>query len=72
MGTSIADICSAHGVRHRVASTQADLGLVLRQHPDGLNVVEVRVDRAGHRDLHAQLRAAAARALNSPAADQQH
>jgi 2-succinyl-5-enolpyruvyl-6-hydroxy-3-cyclohexene-1-carboxylate synthase len=72
MGTSIADICSAHGVRHRVASTQADLGLVLRQHPDGLNVVEVRVDRAGHRDLHAQLRAAAARTLNSPAADQQH
>jgi 2-succinyl-5-enolpyruvyl-6-hydroxy-3-cyclohexene-1-carboxylate synthase len=71
-GTSIADICSAHGVRHRVASTQTDLGLVLRQHPDGLNVVEVRVDRAGHRDLHAQLRAAAARALNSPAADQQH
>jgi 2-succinyl-5-enolpyruvyl-6-hydroxy-3-cyclohexene-1-carboxylate synthase len=62
-GASIADICHAHGVRHTVASTQAELGAVLRKHPDGLGVVEVRVDRSGHRDLHAELQAAAAQAL---------
>jgi 2-succinyl-5-enolpyruvyl-6-hydroxy-3-cyclohexene-1-carboxylate synthase len=71
-GASIADICSAHGVRHTVVSKRADLGVILRQHRDGLNVVEVRVDRTGHRDLHAQLRAAAARAVNQPGADRQH
>jgi 2-succinyl-5-enolpyruvyl-6-hydroxy-3-cyclohexene-1-carboxylate synthase len=63
-GASIADICRAHGVRHTLASTQADLRAVLRQQPDGLCVVEVRVDRSGHRDLHAELKAAAARALH--------
>ena len=62
-GTSIVDICRAHGVKHTLASTAADLGAVVREHPDGLHVVEVWVDRAGHRDLHAELRAAAADAL---------
>jgi 2-succinyl-5-enolpyruvyl-6-hydroxy-3-cyclohexene-1-carboxylate synthase len=62
-GASIGDICRAHGVRHTLASTQADLRAVLRQQPEGLCVVEVRVDRSGHRDLHAELRAAAAQAL---------
>jgi len=62
-GTSIADICRAHGVRHTLAASRADLRAVLRQHPDGLCVVEVLVERSGHRDLHAALRAAAAQAL---------
>jgi len=62
-GVSIADICHAHGVPHTLAPTASELGGALRHHPDGLRVVEVRVDRAGHRDLHAQLRAAAASAL---------
>ena len=62
-GASIADICRAHGVRHTRATTQADLRAVLLQHPDGLWVVEVRVDRSGHRDRHAELRTAAAQAL---------
>jgi 2-succinyl-5-enolpyruvyl-6-hydroxy-3-cyclohexene-1-carboxylate synthase len=62
-GASIADICRAHGVRHTLASTPRELSGAVRHHPDGLHVVEVRVDRAGHRDLHAQLRAAAANAL---------
>jgi 2-succinyl-5-enolpyruvyl-6-hydroxy-3-cyclohexene-1-carboxylate synthase len=62
-GASIADICRAHGVRHTLASTQADLRAVLLQRPDGLRVVEVRVDRSGHRDLHAELHKAAAQAL---------
>jgi len=62
-GASIVDVCRAHGVRHALASTQADLRAVLGQPPRGLGVVEVRVDRSGHRDLHAGLRAAAANAL---------
>jgi 2-succinyl-5-enolpyruvyl-6-hydroxy-3-cyclohexene-1-carboxylate synthase len=62
-GASIADICRAHGVRHTLASTQADLRAVLMQHPDGLWVVEVQVDRSGHRNLHDELRTAAAQAL---------
>jgi 2-succinyl-5-enolpyruvyl-6-hydroxy-3-cyclohexene-1-carboxylate synthase len=62
-GVSIVDVCRAHGVGHTPASTEAELRDVLRQPPDGLRVVEVRVDRSGHRDLHAELRAAAADAL---------
>ena len=69
-GASIVDICRAHGVTHTLASTAADLGSVVRQDPDGLRVVEVRVDRSGHRDVHANLRAAAANALLTPAAGQ--
>jgi 2-succinyl-5-enolpyruvyl-6-hydroxy-3-cyclohexene-1-carboxylate synthase len=59
-GASIADICRGHGVRHTLASTPAELGSVVGQRPAGLHVVEVRVDRSGHRGLHASLRAAAA------------
>jgi 2-succinyl-5-enolpyruvyl-6-hydroxy-3-cyclohexene-1-carboxylate synthase len=63
-GASIADICRAHGVTYSLASTAADLGAVVRTHPAGLRVVEVWVDRSGHRDLHAELTAAVARALH--------
>ena len=62
-GASIVDICRAHGVGHTFASTAAELSGALGRHPEGLQVVEVRVDRSGHRDLHADLRAAAASAL---------
>ncbi|MEP7368577.1 MAG: 2-succinyl-5-enolpyruvyl-6-hydroxy-3-cyclohexene-1-carboxylic-acid synthase [Dermatophilaceae bacterium] len=60
---AIVDICRAHGVAHTLASTAPELGTVLGQRPEGLRVVEVRVDRSGHRELHAGLRAAAANAL---------
>ena len=62
-GVGIADICRAHGVRHELVGVASELGAALRHDPDGLTVVEVRVDRSGHRGLHAQLRAAAATAL---------
>ena len=65
-GTSIVDICRAHGVRHVLASSEAHLRSVLGQRPEGLGVVEVQVDRSGHRDLHARLRAVAAKALLQP------
>jgi 2-succinyl-5-enolpyruvyl-6-hydroxy-3-cyclohexene-1-carboxylate synthase len=63
-GVSIVDICRAHGVRHTLTSTRAELGAALRQHPDGLAVVEVRVDRSGHRDLRNRLQGAAASVLS--------
>ena len=62
-GASIADICDAHGVSYTLASTAAELSSVVSLRPEGLRVVEVRVDRSGHRDLHAGLCAAAANAL---------
>jgi 2-succinyl-5-enolpyruvyl-6-hydroxy-3-cyclohexene-1-carboxylate synthase len=62
-GASIADICRAHGVRHLLALTAGDLSAALRRQPEGLSVIEVRVDRSGHRDRHAQLQEAAAGAL---------
>ena len=62
-GACIADICRAHRVVHTLASTRQDLQAVLRQRPDGLRVVEVRVERTSHRDLHSRLRRAAASTL---------
>ena len=62
-GASIVDICRAHGVKHSQAATATDLSAVVRQRPDGLRVVEVRVDRSVHRGLHAELQAAAENAL---------
>ena len=63
-GASIVDICRAHGVGHTLVTTAAELSSVVGQSPEGLRVVEVRIDRSGHRDLHAGLRAAAANALS--------
>jgi 2-succinyl-5-enolpyruvyl-6-hydroxy-3-cyclohexene-1-carboxylate synthase len=60
---SIADICRAHGVKHSLASSAADLAAAVGQHPDGLRVVEVRVDRTAHRDLHSELTVAVSDAL---------
>ena len=62
-GASIVDICRAHGVRHTLAETDAELRAALRQQPDGLTVIEVRVVRSAHRHLHAEMRASAANAL---------
>jgi 2-succinyl-5-enolpyruvyl-6-hydroxy-3-cyclohexene-1-carboxylate synthase len=69
-GASIVDLCRAHGVRHVLVSTEADLQAALRQPPRDLTVIEVRVDRSGHRDLNAELRAAAASALDQPSTPQ--
>ncbi len=63
VGASIVDVCRAHGVDHTLAETAAELGVVIEEPPDGLRIVEVPVDRSRHRDLHAELRAAAASAL---------
>lgn len=62
-GTDLTALCAAHGVAHERISTKDELVGALRRTPSGLRVLEVAVDRAGHRELHAQLRQLAARAL---------
>ncbi len=62
-GADLAALCRAHGVRHDLAVTSAELATAVRTRPDGIRVVEVAVDRASHRRAHADLRALAARTL---------
>lgn len=62
-GTSLADLARAHGARHVAAASTQDVVRAVREPADGITVVEVRVDRARHRAVHARLREAAAAAL---------
>lgn len=62
-GTDLAALCRAHGIRHDLAATSADLATAVRTRPDGIRVVEVTVGRASHRQAHADLRALATRTL---------
>ena len=62
-GSDLAALCAAHGVRHVVAQTSEALAAAVAERPGGLRVVEVRVDRTGHREAHARLRTLAATAL---------
>jgi 2-succinyl-5-enolpyruvyl-6-hydroxy-3-cyclohexene-1-carboxylate synthase len=64
-GTDLAGICLAHGVRHQRISTREQLAEALGERPAGVTVLEVAVDRQGHRRLHASLRRTAAAALTS-------
>jgi 2-succinyl-5-enolpyruvyl-6-hydroxy-3-cyclohexene-1-carboxylate synthase len=58
-GTDLAALCAAHGVLHQRVTTTADLALAVARPPRGLRVVEVPVDRSGHRPRHAWMRGAA-------------
>jgi 2-succinyl-5-enolpyruvyl-6-hydroxy-3-cyclohexene-1-carboxylate synthase len=62
-GTDLAGLCSAHGVRHQLAASSGALAAAVARPPDGITVVEVRVDRAGHRAERARLHEAAEVAL---------
>jgi len=55
-GTDLAALCAAHGVAHTTVTTTAALVAAVAARPRGMRVVEVRVDRAGHREAHARLR----------------
>jgi 2-succinyl-5-enolpyruvyl-6-hydroxy-3-cyclohexene-1-carboxylate synthase len=58
-GTDLAALCAAHGVLHQRVTTTADLALAVARAPRGLSVVEVPVERDGHRSRHASLRSLA-------------
>ncbi len=62
-GTDLAALCAAHGVAHELLATRAALAAAVAARPDGIRVLEVRVDRSGHRAAHAALRELAVNAL---------
>jgi 2-succinyl-5-enolpyruvyl-6-hydroxy-3-cyclohexene-1-carboxylate synthase len=63
LGVDLAALCAAHGVDYLLAGSAAQLSAAIAEQPRGLRVVEVAVDRAGHRGEHARLRDLAAAAL---------
>lgn len=66
-GADLAALCAGYGVRHRLVTDTAALRAELAHAPHGVEVVEVRVDRAGRRaegaSLAVDVGAAVARSL---------
>ena len=62
-GADLAAVCAAHGAGHQRVTTVEGLRQAVARAPRGLRVVEVPVDRAGHRASHAHLRELARTAL---------
>lgn len=65
-GADIAALCAGFGVSHTLVNDLADLRKALADPAEGRSVVEVVVDRSGHRGLHARIRAALAAAEHQP------
>ena len=63
-GTDVGALCRAHGIRHDKLTTRAELTAAVAEAPRGIRVLEVVVDRATHRQAHADLRALAAATLH--------
>ncbi|MEU3273789.1 2-succinyl-5-enolpyruvyl-6-hydroxy-3-cyclohexene-1-carboxylic-acid synthase [Saccharomonospora sp. NPDC006951] len=61
-GADLSALCAGYRVPHTLAETLTEFRAALRPRP-GLRVVEVKVDRSRHRDLHARLRSAVAEAV---------
>lgn len=59
----IAALAAAYGVGHQAVSTTAELADALRAPLKGRTIVEVRVDRAGLRGLHARIKEAISAAV---------
>ncbi|MDT0165411.1 2-succinyl-5-enolpyruvyl-6-hydroxy-3-cyclohexene-1-carboxylic-acid synthase [Actinotalea sp. AC32] len=62
-GADLGALCAGYGVPHRRVTTLEELASALAAPVPGRSVVEVVVDRAGRRDLHAAVAAAAERAV---------
>ena len=62
-GTDLEALCRAHGVPYERVGSREELQAAVRRPPEGIRVVVVPVDRSTHRRAHADLRAAATRAL---------
>jgi 2-succinyl-5-enolpyruvyl-6-hydroxy-3-cyclohexene-1-carboxylate synthase len=63
-GADLGALCAGYRVPHVVATSVPEFRAALKPAP-GLRVVEVRVDRSRHRDLHARLRKAVAAAVGN-------
>lgn len=59
----IAALAAAYGVGHQAVSTTAELAAALKSPLKGRTIVEVRVDRAGLRELHARIKDAISAAV---------
>jgi 2-succinyl-5-enolpyruvyl-6-hydroxy-3-cyclohexene-1-carboxylate synthase len=59
----LAALCAATRTPYELAGTADELTAAVQRTVAGIDVVEVRVDRSGHRGLHARLAAAVAAAL---------
>ncbi|UKA48897.1 2-succinyl-5-enolpyruvyl-6-hydroxy-3-cyclohexene-1-carboxylic-acid synthase [Arthrobacter sp. FW305-123] len=59
----IAALAAAYGVGHQAVTTTADLAKALQSPVKGRTIVEVRVDRAGLRALHARIKEAISAAV---------
>lgn len=64
-GADVAALCAGYGVRHTRVSSAEELVPALAQPGTGLSVVEVRVDRAGRRELGARLAGVVADAVDA-------
>ena len=62
-GTDIGALCRAHGIPHRRIASAAQLRAELGAAPRGIRVLEVPIERTGHRAAHARLREVAAASL---------
>lgn len=62
-GADLAALCAGYGVRHTRVRTRGELDAALTATPDGVEVVEAVVDRAGRRALGEAMARAAAAAL---------
>ncbi|WP_416416525.1 2-succinyl-5-enolpyruvyl-6-hydroxy-3-cyclohexene-1-carboxylic-acid synthase [Paenarthrobacter aromaticivorans] len=60
----IAALAAAYGVGHQAVSTTAELAEALKSPLKGRTIVEVRVDRAGLRKLHARIKEAVSGAVS--------
>ncbi|WP_162834337.1 2-succinyl-5-enolpyruvyl-6-hydroxy-3-cyclohexene-1-carboxylic-acid synthase [Amycolatopsis circi] len=63
-GADLGALCAGYRVPHVLAETVEEFRAALQPAP-GLRVVEVRVDRAQHRNLHARLKSAVAEAVGT-------
>ncbi|WP_131105653.1 2-succinyl-5-enolpyruvyl-6-hydroxy-3-cyclohexene-1-carboxylic-acid synthase [Ornithinimicrobium sufpigmenti] len=60
-GTDLGALCAGYRVEHRLVPSVAELAGQLARPAEGIRVLEVRVDRSGHRALRDALRAASSR-----------
>jgi 2-succinyl-5-enolpyruvyl-6-hydroxy-3-cyclohexene-1-carboxylate synthase len=60
-GTDLSALCAATGTPYQRCGTEADLADALARPQQGIDVVEVRIDRSGRRDLDRRLREAVER-----------
>jgi 2-succinyl-5-enolpyruvyl-6-hydroxy-3-cyclohexene-1-carboxylate synthase len=65
LGLDLGALCAATRTPWSRAATRDELTAAVAEPPSGLRVVEVPVERSGHRDLHARLRAVAAAAVGA-------